>query len=380
LKYSVINLVLNNFENDSRVLKISKSLKQAGHEVQVIALHEESLPIRDDSNGIDVHRIVLSSRNWPRKKFFQLFKYLEFTFRVLMRYRNHDIYYCNDLHTLPLGVMLKLFSGKRTKILYDAHEYESEANGLSKLEKTFRRWLERLLISFAETTVTVSNSIADEYVRLYGIEKPAVLLNVPPLSSVTRHDLFREELEIATDKTIYLYQGVLSPGRGIEVLLDAFEQLGDSGRVIVFMGYGPLDDLVRSRAESSDNIFFREAVSASELPRYTSSADVGISTIENSCLSYYYCLPNKLFEYLMAEIPVIVSNLYEMRSLVKEYELGVVAEENTVAGIKQAVVEMDEFHLEGFQVNIKPFKSRFNWEAQEELLIGLFNEIERKPG
>ena len=102
------------------------------------------------------------------------------------------------------------------------------------------------------------------------------------------------------------------------------------------------------------NIYFHKAVSPDVLLDYTSSADFGISTIEDSCLSYRYCLPNKMFEYLMAGIPVIVSNLYEMKRLVESNMVGTVAKENTSDVLKEAIKEAEDMLKSG---NFKVFNS-----------------------
>ena len=372
---SITNIVLNDFRNDSRVLKISQSLAKAGYNVRVVAMHEQSLPMTENISGFEVQRIGLFFTRFSPNKFMHLFKYLEFTLRLLTRFNDHDIYHCNDLHALPAGVLLKAFSRRPVKIVYDAHEYETESRGVKGFERIFRRFLEGFLIRFTDRQITVSNSIAEEYARLYPIEKPAVILNIPQFSNEARHDLFRQSLGIRKKQKIFLYQGGLSYGRGIEILLDAFDSADRSDNVLVLMGYGELEGAIRQRARESENIYFHNAVPPDQIPIYTSSADVGISTIENICLSYYYCLPNKLFEYLMAEIPVIVSDLFEMASLVNKYRLGAVAKENSVAGIRQAVTEMETFDLKEFSLRVKPFKTKYNWEVQERTLVDIYSDL-----
>lgn len=375
INHRITNIVLNDFTNDSRVLKMSRSLAGNGFDVRVIALHDGDLPTIESFDGFKVHRLKLWSRVLPRKRIFHVIKYLEFNLRVLLMFRGSDAYHCNDLHTLPVGFLLKLFSFGRTRIVYDAHEYECEANGVGKIERKLRKLLEGSLIGFADRVITVSDSIANEYVRLYSIEKPQVVLNIPMLTNVQGQDLFRNHLNIGTDKKIFLYQGGLTPGRGIEVLLDAFDREDQARQVLVVMGYGPLEQEIKMRAAHSSCIYFHPAVAHDDIPNYTSSADVGISTIENTCLSYYYCLPNKLFEYLMAEIPVIVSNMFEMKKIVEQYGVGVVAEENSPEGIRMAVSKMDSFDSDSFATSVKHFNQLFNWQSQEKALISLYHNL-----
>lgn len=371
----VTSIVLNNFKNDSRVLKENISLQKAGYEVQVVALHEESLKEYDKVQNISVHRIKLKTREWSKQKLVQLIKYFEFIYKVVKQYKNSNILHCNDLNTLPIGVIIKKFFNKNIKVVYDAHEHETEVDGLSGVTREVTRLLERFLIKFVDITITVSDSIANEYVKLYGIEKPALVLNTPPYKEIQKIDIFRESLGIEEYQTIFLYQGGLSRGRGIEILLEAFKTIDDERVVIIFMGYGPLENLIKETSKEYKNIYFHKAVSPNILLDYTSSADFGISTIEDSCLSYRYCLPNKMFEYIMAEIPIIVSNLYEMKRLVETNKVGIVVKENTSDGLKQAIKAAVKLNKEELRTNIQKLKTIYNWEEQEKVLLGVYKDL-----
>ena len=373
----VISIVINNFKNDSRVLKENISLQNAGYEVKVVALWENGLKEFEIVKNIPVHRIKLITKNWSRNKVVQLLKYFEFMYKVVKKYKNADIFHCNDLNTLPIGVIIKKFFNKNIKIVYDAHEYEIEINGLKGVQKTLLKFLEKKLIKYVDYVITVSDSIASEYVKLYGIKKPALVLNTPSFKEIQKKDIFREKFDISKDKNIFLYQGSLNSGRGIEILLETFKELSKENKkvVIVFMGYGELEKEIKKIAEEYKNIYFHKAVSPDVLLDYTSSADFGISTIEDSCLSYRYCLPNKMFEYLMAEIPVIVSHLYEMKRLVEENKVGIVARENSSNGLKEAinkVLKLDKYKL---QKNIIEVKKIYNWEEQEKILLNVYKEL-----
>jgi len=371
----VVLVVLNNFSNDSRVLKEATSLRRHGFDVTVLALHEKALAESETIDGIQVHRVRLKSRSWSKNRFVQLLKYLEWLMVAAWRCRRVDIVHCNDLNTLPLGVLLKVASRGRVKIVYDAHEYETELNGVAGMEKRLAAWLERCLIKYADKVFTVSDSIANEYRRLYGIPKPELVLNCPPYQEVQKQDLFRKELGIRKEQTIFLYQGGLSRGRGIELLLEAFARLSGDRNVIVFMGYGPLATEVQRHASSHSTIFFREAVSPGILLNYTASADYGVLFYENNCLNHDFCSPNKMFEYLMAGIPVLAANLFEMKRLIEKYGLGVVAKENTVDGFIEAVDASLAFDYLQIQQNVFAIRKLFNWEAQEDVLLRAYDEL-----
>jgi len=371
----VTSIVLNNFKNDSRVLKENITLQNAGYDVKVVALHEEPLNEFDEVQDISVHRIKLKSRGWSKNKAIQLLKYFEFIYRVVKEYKNSDVLHCNDLNTLPIGFIIKKFYNKDAKIVYDAHEYETEINGLQGIQKTLTKKLENFLIKYADKVICVSDAIANEYVKLYSTPKPALVLNTPPYKNIEKKDIFREILNIPKDKTIFLYQGGLSSGRGIEILLETFRQINDDKSVIVFMGYGPLEELIKTTSKEYTNIYFHKAVSPNVLLDYTSSADFGISTIEDTCLSYRYCLPNKMFEYIMAEVPVIVSSLPEMKRVVKDNTIGIIAKENTPEGLKEAIQKAVLLDKEEIQRNIQKVKEIYNWEEQEKVLLKVYGGL-----
>jgi glycosyltransferase involved in cell wall biosynthesis len=176
----------------------------------------------------------------------------------------------------------------------------------------------------------------------------------------------------------------LSGGRGIEILVETFKILHTKNQkseikndvVIVFMGYGPLETLIKASAKEYKNIYFHQAVSPDVLLDYTCSADFGILFYENNCLNHEYCSPNKMFEYIMAEIPIIVSNLYEMKRLVKSNRIGTVAQENTADGLKQAIETAVKLDTNKFQENIKKLKFIYNWEEQEKNLLKVYEELD----
>ena len=371
----VISIVLNNFKNDSRVLKENISLQNAGYDVKVVALLESGVDEYEIVENISVHRVKLISKDWSKNIVIQLVKYCEFLYRVIKEYKDADILHCNDLNALPIGFIVKKFYNKDIKVVYDAHEYETEINGLHGVQKTIVKKLEKFLIKYADEVICVSDAIATEYVKLYGIKKPSLVLNTPPYKEIKKKDLFRKDLNIGKDKTIFLYQGSISRGRGVEIVIESFKAIEDTNAVILFMGYGELEEYVKEIAKKQKNIYFYPAVSPEVLLDYTSSADFGISTIEDTCLSYRYCLPNKMFEYMMADIPLIVSNLPEMKRVVEQNRVGVVAKENTPEGLKEAIKEAINLDKEELYQNIRKVKEVYNWQEQERVLLDVYRRM-----
>jgi glycosyltransferase involved in cell wall biosynthesis len=287
--------------------------------------------------------------------------------------------HCNDLETLPVGWLVKRLY--KAKLVYDAHEYEIEEGTQGRLRLLTEKFLEKNLIRKADRVLTVSESIANEYARIYQISKPDLVLNCPAFTEVKqKQNLFRDKFQISDDQPVFLYQGGFSPERGITIILETFKNVWEEQAVhpvpvVIFMGFGVLENQIREYTEKYPNIFLHPAVSPNELLQYTSSSDFGILFYENTCLNHYYCSPNKMFEYLMAELPVIISDLYEMKRIVNEYGVGVAAHENSVAGLQKAICDVMEKGPLSFKSNIRDAKNIYNWENQEKVLLHAYQAV-----
>lgn len=371
----IINIVLNDFTNDSRVLKTSKSLINMGFDVKVIAMHSHNLKINETVEGVQVDRIHLVSRQWPKNSLIQILKFIEFIYKVVTRYRDVQIMHCNDLNGLLVGVICKITKPKLL-LIYDSHEFAiNDKPHQHKISIFFHYILEKILIKFPKHVINVSESIANEYERIYKIKKPFLILNCPNYRKQEKRNIFRNTFEIEEDKKIFLYQGALSIGRGIEILLKAFAESPSQDSVIVFMGYGSLQQLVENYATKYKNIFFHPAVSYNVLLDYTSSADYGISFGEDCCLSYRYSLPNKMFEYVMAGIPVLTSNLVEMRRFVENEGVGISAENNTIEGFRCAISEILKINYKNLSINVLEAQKKYCWEVQEDVLRKVYRDL-----
>jgi len=237
------------------------------------------------------------------------------------------------------------------------------------------------LISSADSIITVSDRISGWYAECYGCESPQVILNSPVRWKTKKADLFRDFFHIPSSMRIFLYLGGLQQGRAIEQMLEAFA--GADNIALVLMGYGGtssegkrLEALVTQMAEIQPNIFFHDPVGQSELPNYVSSGDVGLCLIEDMCLSYRYCLPNKLFEYAMGGLPVIVSDLPEMKRMVEEYDCGVICKSPRPESILSAVDEVLSGDHKGLGSNARRMAEDHCWEKQEEKLLELYDSMQ----
>lgn len=371
----VISLLVTNFKNDNRVYRMAKSLSQHGFPTTVVAWRKGDVAEKENFNGVEVERVVVSSDKWKRLNLIiGAIQYFEFAFRVISSYRKVDAWHCNDYEAFVIGVLAKMTRPK-LKLIYDCHELESHRNGKGAFMRFAIRTLEKLFISWTELVITVSPSIQEFYKRKYNLSVVALVRNLPNEMHISHSNTLRENLGLKSEQKIFLYQGMLGKGRGIEVLLNTFEARETTDAVIVFMGFGALKEQIESYASRNENIFFVPAVSYAEIPLYTGSADVGVNSVEPTCLSYAYSLPNKLFEYIQSEIPVLTNPLPDCAALVTEFKVGKVIPTWNVDAINEVVNDVLKEDLSVYQPHLKSAKKILNWEVEEQVLISAYKSI-----
>lgn len=307
--------------------------------------------------------------------------FLKWAAKILLRYRHSEIkvIQCHSLEDLPIGVLLKM-GRKNRKLIYDAHELETERNGLSGLNQKIAKLKERLLIHFADEVIVVSESIVDWYKRQYDLNNISLIRNMPynEASQIETEsadpNVFRKKFNIPSDSLIFLYQGAFMKGRCIELMLEVFSKLGPE-RQAVFMGYGSnYERLIQQYAERFQNIHYQEAVSPQEVYRYTIGADVGLCVLEAICISYYYALPNKLYEYTLAGLPIIASDFPEIARTIHEYDNGwtVPVEPDAIRRFIQGLTRAD---VQQKGLNSVKASSKIGWHHEEEKLLAVYRNL-----
>ena len=374
-----LHISMTSFTHESRVFKEVNTIINHSNiqNVYIAALHENNLLENEKiGTGLFLKRFRLKTRSLPKSILFQSFKYVELLLQVYFFYRNKNIKILN-IHTLalmPLGVFLKILFNAR--LVYDTHELETETMNLRGTKKILAKILERLFINYCDDIICVNQSIANWYMKNYRVDSsPKVVLNTPVFKKLKKKkNLFREEFNISEHTTIFLYQGGLTTGRNIELLLETFSNLKSSKSVIIFMGYGSLEEKVKRFTEINSNIFFKRAVSQELLIDYTSSADIGFVLIDKVSLNNSMSLPNKLFEYAMAGIGVIASDNIEIKRFVQNYNCGFCLDDVNNKSIVNTLELFTDENTKLFSVNALKMFEENNWSHQEKALIDIYKE------
>ncbi len=316
------------------MLKESRAMIASGlfSEVVVAAKWEPGLKVHDVlCANIRVVRIKMHTLDLPKRRLFQLVKYFEWR-RALLTLAKDLIPTAVVAHSLgPLAGAVSVKRQIGCRLVYDAHELETERNGLAGLSKLADKWIEKKLIPNCDSVVVVCDSIADWYEKQYRIRRPVVVRNVPERTSLNPRPnprLWRDRFGIREQDLVFIYQGGLFRGRRIEQFLRVFAKARED-RHIVFMGFGGMQSEVENAAKQYRNIHYTPAVKPDEVLYHTAGADVGLVGVANVCLSYYYSLPNKLFEFMLAGIPALMPKYPEMMRVTEGSGCGwVVGEED----------------------------------------------------
>lgn len=295
--------------------------------------------------------------------------YIE-TYRLV---KENDIGCINahSLSVLPLCVFLAKKKG--AKLIYDTHELETETNSVRGLRKILSKVTEFIFIKYTDHIFVVGEEISEWYASKYKIKKPTVILNSPNRTIVSKTNYFRSKFNLNNEQIICLYLGSLSEGRGISSICKSFMTFSDDNIVIVFMGTGDLKNYVLECDKQCSRIFYHDPVPTTEVVKFSSSADVGISLVENTCLSHFYSMPNKVFEYLFSSLPVVVSNMKETASFVKRYSVGEVLVDDSHISLQSAILKIAD---KGFdRSGISKAITETCWERQEEKMLMIYRNL-----
>ena len=362
-KKKIFVAVTNDISTDYRVHKICNYLISKNYEVTV---YGRVLP-----NTIQVDRAYKIVR---KKHFFNhnfLF-YAEFNMRLFftLLFSKTNIILANDLDTLPACFFASRV--KNLELVYDSHELFSEGPELQgrTFVQSFWRKLEDYFLPRIKKSYTVSQSIVDFYNNKY--QNQMGLIRNIPLKNDTADVV---EVSFPTQNKTILYQGVLNPGRGLKPMIKALHYIDDLDLVII--GYGKVEEELRQfvlEENMQGRVHFLGRVAREKLFNYTQKATLGMVLEEPLGLSFTYALPNKLFDYIHAEIPIIAGKLPEVERIVNKYNVGVLVDDYQPETIAKTIKELlsNKQLLTQIKTNQQKAKEILCWEKEQQKLDQYF--------
>jgi len=356
--------VTNDFSTDKRVFKISGTLVNKGHRVQIYARQKKNSP------NLPLYPFTVKRTSHFFKSGFLYYAEYNIRLIVALLFCKTDILWANDADTLPAMWLASVI--RRKKLVFDSHEYFSEVPELADqpLKKKVWQMVENFIIPRIKYGITVSEGIRQIYAQKFGREF-LLIRNVPHLQTEIPQDA-------VTPTPYIIYQGALNTGRGLELMIETMPLL--PSHQLWIAGRGPLENELKTLAKRLNvehQIRFLGHIPFHELPKYTQEATCGISLEEDLGLNYRFALPNKLFDYIQAGIPSVVSDLPEMAKLVDANGLGKVLKNRTPQDLSKIIYffSSPEFDRNRWKQDIQKHREEFIWENEEKRLIAWFQPL-----
>jgi glycosyltransferase involved in cell wall biosynthesis len=354
----IIVSVTNDLVTDNRVQRVCDFLHKHDFEITLVG--------RKLKNSLAIQNLP-----YKTKRFRLLFNkgplfYAAFNLRLFfyLLFRKTDFLLANDLDTLLANHYAKKFKSG-VKLIYDSHEYFTGVPELTtrpKIQKIWKR-IEKKCLPKVDAMYTVNQSIADLYKNEYGIESYVVRnISSPPSDNQTKT---RKELGLPEDKKIIIFQGAgINVDRGAEELIEAIKLLNNS--VLIFVGSGDVIPALKLKVETeklNEKVKFFDKVPYRQLLNFTTVSDLGVSLDKDSNINYRYSLPNKLFDYIHCGIPVLVSDLPEIKKIVLEYDIGLVISNHQPEEIAKKIEQIfsDAELYAQFKKNTQATAANLNW-------------------
>lgn len=332
---------------------------------------------------VDIRPIKLISENLPKASIFWPIKYFEFAFRCITKGLKEKPTVCHGHEVqgaFPAWIVAKI---TKTPFVYDAHELECHRSG--RIHTTIYGKLLRKTVKFllkkANGVICASSARADVMLNEYGItQRPTVIMNVTPQEGILRGpdavSPFNKEI---ADLKIVVYQGVVTPGRGLDVLVESLKHLPQNVHLLV-VGDGAAMKAMEDIAISNSNqhrLCMVGRVPFEQVESYMRLAHVGVVIYQNTCLNNYLCAPNKIFDYCSVGVPVVGSDFPEIKQIINEFEVGDVFDPDSPESIASAIMKVLESNKKHalMKENAIKVKNSINWEQQQDRLKDLYINI-----
>ena len=361
---------LGNLNYDTRTFNLFNSLSSKGHQVQFIGFDWLTPGFKTIiKNNVSVKKLS--------KTKLSLFFYLRFFISQLSSClkTKADIYFASDFFSLPACIIAAKI--RRTKTFYDSREIYTELpfHDSKPLVKKLFKVLEGFLIKRVENVFTTGEMDSQYIEKLYSLKKTYLLRNLPIIRKNIIPVDYHSKYNMPENGIIILYQGIIVKGRGIDTYFKTVQKM--ENLYLILLGSGEHLEFYKHLSDEfniSDRVIFVGKISQDEILNYTAGAFAGLSLIDNISINNYYALPNKLFEYVMSGLPVIVNDLPQMKKVVEDYEIGEVInhvnKDELISVLKNWIENKNVYVLR--KDNCKKASLELNWENEFNKIYYLF--------
>jgi glycosyltransferase involved in cell wall biosynthesis len=368
----VIVSVINDLATDQRVKKVCDTLYRNGYDILLIGRKlKDSLPVNDRPYKVMRMKLLFTHG----ALFYTCFNIRLFFVLLFVR---GEIFHSNDLDTLLANRLAARL--RRKPLVYDSHELFTEVPELMNRPGVRKVWLriERGIFPKLKYVFTVNESIAEIYRKKYKVDL-LVLRNVPS-KAMHIEQTERQQFGLDESKKVLILQGSgINIDRGAEELLEAMKLIENV--VLIIAGGGDVIGKLKLESEHpllKGKVMFFDKMPHQELMKLTRCADCGITLDKDTNLNYRYSLPNKLFDYIHAGIPVLASKLPEIEKIINKYQIGVIVESHDYQVIAQNIQEIVFNVPKSHWTNaLERASNELSWEHEEQKLLNIYEQIKR---
>ena len=370
-KKKIIVSVINDLVTDQRVARTCSVLQELNYDILLVGRQQKkSQPLT--KRDYDCKRMKLLFEQGPQ--FYLLFNIRLF---FVLLFTKTDALFANDLDTLlPNYLVSKI---KRIPLIYDSHEIFCEVPELQASLSKKRIWekSENWIVPKLNYCITVNQSIATYFTNKYKV--PFIFVRNIPNYAPIQNLKSRADLKLPTDKKIIILQGAgINMQRGAEELVEAFQYLDDN-YLLLIIGSGDVIQQLKQNVVNfklQNKVNFIDKIPASELRHYTMNSDLGVTIDKDSNMNYHFSLPNKVFDYIHAGIPILATKLPEIETIINTYNIGTFIENHQPQYIAEKINNYltSDYYLV-CKHNTKKAANENNWQTEKQKLIKLINEI-----
>lgn len=367
-KKRVIISVINDLVTDQRIARTADVLVNLGFEVIMVGRRKYDSPAMPERAYETIRMRLL----WEKGPLF----YAEYNIRLLflLLSRPSDLLVSNDLDTLLPNFLIHRI--KQIPIVYDSHEYFTATPELVDRPKVQRiwKWIEKTIVPKLKNSITVNASIAKLFEEEYHV--PFKIVRNIPNRFINSEIPTRKTLGLPEDKKIVLLQGSgINVKRGAEEAVEAMQYIDNV--LLLIVGGGDVLPLLKKMVTDlslQNKVMFVTRQTPENLAGYTANADIGLTIDKDTNINYRFSLPNKLFDYMYAGVPVLATPLVELKNIIETYEIGDFIENHDPEHIANKIKNMlaDESKLAMFKANTHKAAADLNWENEKKTLIEIF--------
>lgn len=396
-------VVLNAVSNDSRVVKMGVAMSRVFSNFVLIGMfpagQSHVKPIVEEISGLRCvkfphYKFPLEAQAGEDKAalaFRQSRTALERLRDDIARYAGEfrpDVLHTHDMYTMPIGALAKreaAKAGRTMKWIHDVHEFAAGSHHMPPARQQYALSIEREFLHDADEVITVTPQLAEELQALYPDLRPVrVIHNTPemhPAPSPPQGTL-REALGIGA-APLAVYSGVVKPMRGAERMIPVLQRMPELHFALLTGSKSAFTEQLVAQARAAgvdDRLHWHPYVAPSAVVGFLKGADVGVIPIENYG-NAEVALPNKLFEYTFAELPIVTHQLKALTEFTREWNVGKVVDfadpEAAAAAIRTCLAPRERA---AFTRAHSDLVRRFSWEVQSRTLMTLYRDLQGKDG